>query len=105
MGVVLLAIAVGFAVGHFNLLPKDSKITQKVTLVGLVFLLVVMGAQLGSNEEVLNNFARMGWQAFLLAGGSIAASVLLVRLAEKFIVKKQPKHLLTNQSEEVGDDR
>ena len=105
MGVVLLAVVTGFVIGHFNLMPKNNQITSKVMLFGLVFLLVVMGAQLGANEQILKDFAKMGWQAFLLAAGGVLMSVLLVKAAEAFIAKGLQNHSLTEQSNKAGDEQ
>ncbi len=103
MGVVLLAVVTGFVIGHFNLMPKNQKVTSKVMLFGLIFLLVIMGAQLGANEQILKDFAKMGWQAFLLAAGGVLMSVLLVKSAEAFIAKGLPNYSLTDHSNKVGE--
>jgi uncharacterized membrane protein YbjE (DUF340 family) len=95
---IILAVALGFIVGHFKLLPQNSKLTQRSMTFGLIFLLTVMGAQLGANKQVLADFSRMGMQAVALAAGGVVCSVLLVRLAEGYIRKGVAK-------KEVGDSK
>ncbi|MEG6616479.1 LysO family transporter [Peptococcaceae bacterium 1198_IL3148] len=109
---VLLAVALGFLVGHFKLLPQNGKLTQRAMTFGLIFLLLVMGAQLGANKQVLADFGAMGLQALMLAVGGIAGSVLLVKLAEGYIRKGLTKNnqrdgvsLLVNKCTKVGESK
>lgn len=48
-------------------------------------MLLAMGAQLGANDKLIANLDRLGFQALLLAIGSIIGSVFFVRLAENRI--------------------
>lgn len=105
MLMVLMSLALGVGLGF---LWRNSKgIIQKanfITLSGLFFLLLVMGAQLGSNQEVLSGLLNIGKQAFIIALLSIAGSVILVQLASGYI----KKNLTTTRKEEsykVGDMR
>ncbi|SHF08441.1 LysO family transporter [Desulforamulus putei] len=91
MAPVLIAVALGILVGHFNLLPHNRKITERFTTLCLFVMLLAMGAQLGANEKLLADLGSLGWQALVLAFGSIVGSVLLVRLAESHIAKQLQK--------------
>lgn len=80
-----MAVALGVLVGHLNILAFSSKTIGKFTTLCLVIMLLAMGAQLGANDKLLADLGRLGYQALLLAFGSISGSVLLVRLAENHI--------------------
>nr|WP_204617890.1 LysO family transporter [Desulforadius tongensis] len=96
-------MVVGFIIGHFKLLPKENKITQRVVLFGLIFLLVVMGAQLGANKELLADFGRMGVQASALAAGGIFFSILLVRMVEGYIRRGLTENKQLNRQKKAGE--
>lgn len=102
---ILLAIALGFLVGHFKLLPKDSKITNGIMTFGLIFLLLTMGAQLGANRELIANFSTLGLQATALAAGGVACSVLLVRMVEGYLRNRLAEnHQHQRKTEVHGND-
>ncbi|MEG6521452.1 LysO family transporter [Desulfotomaculum sp. 1211_IL3151] len=82
---VLVAVALGVLVGHLNILALGSKTIGKFTTLCLIIMLLTMGAQLGANDKLLADLGRMGYQALLLALGSIIGSVFFVRLAENQI--------------------
>ncbi|AEF94562.1 protein of unknown function DUF340 membrane [Desulfotomaculum nigrificans CO-1-SRB] len=85
MAAVLLAVALGVLVGHLNLFPYGQKTINKLTTTCLLVMLLAMGANLGANDKLLADLTRIGWQALVLALGSVVGSVLLVRAAEKRI--------------------
>ncbi|AQS59749.1 LysO family transporter [Desulforamulus ferrireducens] len=85
---VLLAVALGVLVGHFNVFSLKPQVIGKFTSVCLIIMLLAMGIQLGANEKLLGDLGRIGWQALVLALASIVGSVLLVRLLESRISKQ-----------------
>lgn len=88
MGLVLFSLALGIVIGYlWRNSPGKVKKANLLTLAGLFFLLLVMGAQLGSNREVLSGLGHMGKQAFIIAGLSIVGSVIMVQLASGYIQK------------------
>ncbi|AEG59611.1 LysO family transporter [Desulforamulus ruminis] len=91
MGTVLLAVLLGILVGHFKILPCKPQFVSRFTTACLFIMLVAMGAQLGLNQELMNNLHRLGGQALVLALGSILGSVLLVRLAENYMSQQLRK--------------
>lgn len=95
---VLIAVALGVLVGHFNLISCSQKTIANFTTLCLFIMLLAMGAQLGANEKLLADLGHMGWQALVLALGSIVGSVLLVRLMEKRI----SKHLNAAKPKEIA---
>lgn len=85
---VLIAVALGVLIGHFNLVSFSQKVITNFTTLCLFIMLFAMGAQLGANEKLLADLGHMGWQALVLALGSILGSVLLVRLMETRISER-----------------
>jgi uncharacterized membrane protein YbjE (DUF340 family) len=83
---ILLSLIGGVAIGFF-FSPGETgaKFIQRLTMAGLFILLAAMGAQLGSNEEVLSNLHRIGLQAFVLAFLSVAGSVVAVLLVFRWL--------------------
>lgn len=43
-------------------------------------LLFFLGLEVGANETVISQFAKLGWQAFLLATGGTLGSVIAAKL-------------------------
>jgi uncharacterized membrane protein YadS len=88
MTTILLSLFFGILIGFaWRNSPEKIKKANFITLVGLFFLLMVMGAQLSANKEVLSGIGKIGMEALLIATLSIAGSVLLVQLASRFIQK------------------
>ncbi|OAT87040.1 LysO family transporter [Desulfotomaculum copahuensis] len=82
MSLLLFFLLTGVAVGYIRPLPAGgAKINQRIILAGLFVLLASMGAQLGANKMLLRHLDQMGLQALVLAGASVAGSVLLVQAA------------------------
>jgi hypothetical protein len=82
---ILMALILGVLVGHLNILPLGTRTIGKITTLCLIIMLLAMGAQLGANDKLLADLGRLGYQAILLALGSIIGSVFFVRLAENHI--------------------
>lgn len=76
---VIIFLAVGLFIGYRGLIPeKFRSLPGKITTVGLISLLVFMGAMLGGDATLMANIGTLGLQAFLLALAAIVGSVLLV---------------------------
>lgn len=61
----------------------SDRFTGKLSVLqfgSLLFMLFVMGINIGVNDEVVNGFYKLGLQAVVLAAFSILFSVILVRL-------------------------
>lgn len=74
-------ILLGFKFGGIE---KLLKIAEFITRLGLIVLLLTMGANLGSNQAILHQLAELGLEALIFALVSILFSVIaLVLLADK----------------------
>ncbi|MDP3486677.1 MAG: LysO family transporter [Bacillota bacterium] len=74
---ILLALGVGALIGRFLRGNKLLQHVSKATLVGVAGLLFVMGAQIGSDPEVLINLPSLGGKAVVFAVLSIVGAVML----------------------------
>jgi uncharacterized membrane protein YbjE (DUF340 family) len=72
---LLTGILLGFKLDEEN---KFVKFADLITKAGLVILLLVMGANLGSNDQIVLQLGEIGFQAFVFAAVSIIFSLLAV---------------------------
>lgn len=81
---IILFLIAGMLLG-FNLDRKNIfvKFADSITKIGLVILLLAMGANLGSNDQIFLKLGEIGFQAFIFALLSIIFSVLAVFLFAK----------------------
>lgn len=104
MTLILLSLLAGIALGAIwqksrrNFLKKANLIT----LGGLYFLLIAMGAQLGSNQEIFLTLGSMGIKAFVIALLSITGSVIMLQACSGFILRDpKPLHSASKDGETV----
>jgi uncharacterized membrane protein YbjE (DUF340 family) len=72
---LLTGILLGFKLDQEN---KFVRFADLITKIGLVILLLVMGANLGSNDQIVLQLGEIGFQAFIFAAVSIIFSLLSV---------------------------
>ena len=87
MSLVFLCLSVGilgFVTGR-KIIPKDSKLKwlDSLLMVLIVVLLLILGAEIGSDENVVSSFGSIGFIAFILAVFAIAGSIIMVTLTRK----------------------
>ncbi|WP_051273633.1 LysO family transporter [Desulfotruncus alcoholivorax] len=88
MALIFISLAAGILIGYFRpLSARGAKVTHTFTMLGLIILLASMGAQLGSNKKILGELGQIGVEAAVLAGCSVAGSVLLVYFARNYIYR------------------
>lgn len=59
-----------------------DSLPSRLTTGGLIFLLAVMGAQLGANPELLEQIGQLGYQAVILAAAAVLGSIAAVHLLD-----------------------
>lgn len=57
--------------------------------ISLLILLFIMGVSIGVNDQVINSFYKIGYQALVLAIFTIVFSILFVKLASKYILTEK----------------
>lgn len=82
LGVVLAGYFVGSRVRAYK--DKMHWLSPLISAI-VVVLLFVLGARLGSNEEVFSQLGAIGINAFILAAGGVAGSILCVFLIRKIV--------------------
>ncbi len=86
--IVIALFAIGIAIGW---LLRDKKKARKgvdAAVTWAVYLLLfLLGISVGINKDIINNFTRIGYQAFWLTFGAVAGSVLLAWLVYHFFFK------------------
>lgn len=79
--IVIILFALGIAVGWLLREKKQtrSNIDKAVTW-AVYFLLFLLGISVGVNEDIINNFSRIGYKALWLTLGAVGGSVLLAKV-------------------------
>lgn len=90
MFIVISFMFAGIACGYFLRRWKIS-IIHRIILTLIWLLLFLLGLEVGANQIIVSQFARLGLQAFLLALGSTFGSVLFAWFLWKFITNKSEK--------------
>lgn len=73
----IVIICAGFLLSKFSFLPKGIyKKIEKFQSFSLFFLLAVMGYKVGSDNEIISNFHRIGLEALVVSVLTIIFSVL-----------------------------
>jgi hypothetical protein len=76
MWIIIAALAAGILHGAGRLLPAPWLLPLGRLMTATLFvMLVVLGAQIGANRELLANLGPLGWRAFVISALSVAGSV------------------------------
>jgi len=86
--IVIALFAIGIGIGWFFREKDNTRKKVDVAVTWAVYLLLfLLGISVGINEEIINNFSRIGYKAFWLTFGAVAGSVLLAKLVYQFFFK------------------
>jgi glycerol-3-phosphate acyltransferase PlsY len=89
MLIVMVFLLAGMSAGY--LLRKKEKTIESIgrTTSGVIaILLFILGASIGSNEQIVKNITKVGFQAFLLTLGALLGSVSFSLLIQRIFLKK-----------------
>jgi uncharacterized membrane protein YbjE (DUF340 family) len=75
MFIVIAFMLVGIGVGYFFRRFK-FRFIHRIILTLIWLLLFLLGLEVGANDVVVNQFGKLGFDAFLLAAGATLGSVL-----------------------------
>ncbi|WP_244825603.1 LysO family transporter [Carboxylicivirga linearis] len=67
---------------------KTRKRVDKAVNYAIYLLLFLLGISVGINEDIIQNFSRIGYKALLLTIGALAGSILLAKVIYIFFFKK-----------------
>ena len=79
--IVIALFAAGIMVGR--LFREKDKTRKKVDLAvtwSVYLLLFLLGITVGVNDDIIQNFSRIGYKAFWLTIGAVGGSVLLAKI-------------------------
>ncbi|SJZ35378.1 LysO family transporter [Selenihalanaerobacter shriftii] len=86
MSVIIWFLLLGLTIGYLEIIPERfSSLTDNLITGGLILLLFSMGVEIGLNDKVIANLDKLGFQAIVLALGSILGSLGLIKLLEMLV--------------------
>lgn len=87
---IFIAIALGAAVGLTCRLGYKVKLgLSRLSSACLALLLFCLGAKIGCDAELLDKLALLGWQALVLAAGTIFGSIVFMLPVLKFLARPE----------------
>lgn len=89
---ILVVLSAGILVGLLLIgKPKLHQINNHLLNWAIYLLLFLLGISVGTNEEVIKNMGKIGYEAIAIAVASITGSVLLSGLLFKLLFKQNEK--------------
>lgn len=89
---VLVLMTLGILIGWFlHKKEKILKITSELTNWAIYLLLFLLGLSVGTNEEILNNFDKIGYQSIMITVFAVLGSVLVSWLTYILFFKKNER--------------
>lgn len=88
LAVILLGAVVGARAGLSDGFKKGLGSIQTACL---IFLLVVMGIKIGMDEQVIQSFLQIGFNAVVMSVFTISFSILAVVMIKRFVVGGEQK--------------
>lgn len=78
----------GVLIGHFLRNGKRVEKIEKSTSKTIFVLLFVLGLSVGSNNVIIDNLGRFGWQAAVIAMLGMGGSIIAARIVFQLFFKK-----------------
>ena len=78
----------GVLIGHFLRNGKRVEKIEKSTSITIFVLLFVLGLSVGSNNAIIGNLGRFGWQAAVIAMLGMGGSIIAARIVFQLFFKK-----------------
>lgn len=77
---LLVSLLIGGLIGYYSLLNQPQEIGDGIIFTGLAILLISIGAQLGGDNQILQNLNTIGGSALVLCVGSTIGSIMCLYL-------------------------
>lgn len=84
--VPFICLAIGAVINWRGLPPLLLKIFDAATNGALILLMIVIGLNIGTSQEVMSGLGTIGFNCMVISLSAIACSVFLVRLAEATVM-------------------
>lgn len=78
---LLIALLIGGLLGYYLPFNRTQEIGDGIILTGLAILLIAIGAQLGGDDQILQDLNTIGGSALVLCLGSVIGSIICVYLS------------------------
>ena len=89
MIVILVVLSAGILMGLLLIgKPKLHQVNNQLLNWAIYLLLFLLGISVGTNEEVVKNLGKIGYEAIAISVASISGSVLLTGLLFKLLFKQ-----------------
>lgn len=80
IGSLLVSLLIGGLIGYYSPFYRTQKIGDGIVFTGLGILLISIGAQLGGDNQILQNLNTIGGSALVLCVGSTIGSIMCLYL-------------------------
>lgn len=85
---IVMTMLAGVLIGHFLRNGKRVENIEKSTSITIFVLLFVLGLSVGSNNVIIDNLGRFGWQAAVIAMLGMGGSIIAARIVFQLFFKK-----------------
>lgn len=85
---IVMTMLAGVFIGHFLRNGKRVEKIEKSTSITIFVLLFVLGLSVGSNNVIIDNLGRFGWQAAVIAMLGMGGSIIAARIVFQLFFKK-----------------
>ncbi len=85
---IVTTMLAGVLIGHFLRNGKRVEKIEKSTSITIFVLLFVLGLSVGSNNVIIDNLGRFGWQAAVIAMLGMGGSIIAARIVFQLFFKK-----------------
>jgi len=86
--IVITLFAIGIAVGRlFRNKNTTRKNVDRAVTWSVYALLFLLGISVGINDEIINNFSRIGYKALWLTLGAVLGSIILAKIVYNLFFK------------------
>lgn len=85
---IVMTMLAGMLIGHFLRNGKRVEKIEKSTSITIFVLLFVLGLSVGSNNVIIDNLGRFGWQAAVIAMLGMGGSIIAARIVFQLFFKK-----------------
>lgn len=81
-----ICLGIGTVIGINKWVKLILKLVDPITNVGLVILMLTLGAKIGSNDTLISSLGLLGFRSLFTAATAIAFSVLFIVILEKTVL-------------------
>lgn len=88
MFIVIAFLLIGGLIGYV-FRKRELGFLSKVIMILICTLLLLLGIEVGQNPDIINGFATIGVEAFIITLAAVAGSAVMALLLWRFIKKRK----------------